>query len=238
MQSAREGGNRHDPADAEVVRCIQFLFYRLDPAWRRLPDEQRVCKTTDFAEVVEASEGITTYAYNTTGLKAGTDLMLWRQGTNAAELQASASRLQQTTLGKYLDITYSYFGLIRPSTYVRRQTPQELAVLAQERATYLVVYPFTKMTDWYLLSQATRQGMMNEHIKIGHDYAHIKQILVHSFGLDDQEFVVSYEVEDLLEFQSLVMALRSTDGRAYTLKDTPIFTCVHRSLHEALELLV
>ncbi|HEX6507986.1 MAG TPA: chlorite dismutase family protein, partial [Chloroflexota bacterium] len=152
MQSTRGAGNEPDTTDAGTARCIQFLFYRLDPAWRRLPDEQRVCKTTEFAEAVEASEGITTHAYNTAGLKAGTDLMLWRQGTNAAELQASASRLQQTTLGKYLDITYSYFGLIRPSTYVRRQTPQEQAVLAQERATYLVVYPFTKTTDWYLLS--------------------------------------------------------------------------------------
>jgi chlorite dismutase len=128
--------------------------------------------------------------------------------------------------------------LIRLSTYTRRQTPQEQAVFSQARGTYLVVYPFTKTVDWYLLSKATRQGMMNEHIKIGHEYAHIKQILVHSTGLDDQEFMVAYEAEDLLEFQSLVIDLRSTDGRAYTLSDTPIFTCVHRPLGEALDLLV
>jgi len=79
--------------------------------------------------------------------------------------------------------------------------------------------------------------MMNEHIKVGHDFPSIKQVLVHSFGLDDQEFIVSYETEDLLEFQSLVMDLRSTDGRKYTLSDTPIFTCVHRPLREVLELL-
>jgi chlorite dismutase len=127
--------------------------------------------------------------------------------------------------------------LIRPSTYVRRQTAQEQSALSQERGSYLVVYPFTKTADWYLLSKATRQGMMNEHIKIGRDYPTIKQVLVHSFGLDDQEFVVSYETEDLLEFQSLVMDLRSTDGRKYTLSDTPIFTCVHRPLREVLELL-
>ena len=98
------------------------------------------------------------------------------------------------------------------------------------------MYPFTKTAEWYLLSQATRQGMMNEHIKVGHEYAHIRQILVHSFGMDDQEFIVSYETEDLLDFQSLVIALRATDGRKHTLKDTPIFTCVHRPLREALDL--
>ena len=216
---------------------VQFLFYRLDPLWRRLGEGERHCRTTEFAEVVEGQEGITTFAYNTTGLKAGTDLLLWRHGTNVGAMQAAASELQRPTLGKYLDICASYFGLIRPSTYVRRQSSQEQAVLSQDRGTYLIIYPFTKTTEWYLMSQATRQGMMNEHIKLGHEYAHIKQILVHSFGLDDQEFVVAYEAEDLLEFQSLVMDLRGTDGRAYTLSDTPIYTCVHRPLREALELL-
>ncbi|HZU13691.1 MAG TPA: chlorite dismutase family protein [Chloroflexota bacterium] len=213
---------------------MQYLFYRLDPAWRRLAEDERHCRTTEFAEAVEGAEDITTYAYNMTGLKSGTDLMLWRSGPDLARLQGEAARLQQSALGKYLDITYSYIGLIRPSTYVRRQTPQEQAALSQERSTYLVVYPFSKTTEWYLLSQATRQGMMNEHIKIGHEYAHIRQVLVYSFGLDDQEFIVSYEADDLLEFQSLVMALRATDGRIYTLRDTPIFTCVHRPLREAL----
>lgn len=216
---------------------MQFLFYRLDPAWRRLGEEERTCRTTEFAEAVESADGITTFAYNTTGLKSGTDLMLWRYGNNVAEMQAGASQLHQTTLGRYLEISDSYFGLVRTSTYVRRQTPQEQAALEKERGTYLVVYPFTKTIEWYLLSKATRQGMMNEHIKIGHDFPTIKQVLVHSFGLDDQEFIVCYETEDLREFQSLVMDLRSTDGRKYTLSDTPIFTCVHRPLREALELL-
>lgn len=216
---------------------VQFLFYRLDPAWRRLPQEERTCCTTELADAVDSFPDITTYAYNMTGLKAGTDLLLWRHGTSLAGLQESASRLHRTALGSYLDIRYSYIGLIRPSTYVRRQQPQEQAALAKDRGTYLVIYPFTKTADWYLLSKATRQGMMNEHIKIGHEYPEIKQILVHSFGLDDQEFIVAYETEDLLQFQSLVIDLRSTDGRPYTLSDTPIFTCVHRPLRETLELL-
>jgi chlorite dismutase len=216
---------------------VQFLFYRLDPAWRRLPNEEQSCRTMEFAEAVDANEGISTYAYNTTGLKAGTDLLLWRHGSDLADLQLAASQLHRTTLGRYLEIANSYIGLVRLSTYTRRQTPQEQAVFLQERGKFLIVYPFTKTTDWYLFSKATRQGMMNEHIKVGHEYAHIKQILVHSTGLDDQEFMVAYEAEDLAEFQTLVLDLRSTDGRAYTASDTPIYTCVHRPIREALEIL-
>jgi chlorite dismutase len=215
---------------------VQFLFYRLDPAWRRQPQEERECTSTELAEAIQAQE-ITTYAYAMTGLKAGLDLLLWRYGPDVAALQAGASLIHRTALGRHLEIADSYFGLIRPSTYVRRQSPQEQAILAKERGTYLVIYPFTKTKDWYLLSQATRQGMMNEHIKVGHEHPSIKQVLVHSFGLDDQEFVVCYETEDLLEFQTLVMDLRATDGRVYTASDTPIYTCVHRPLREALALL-
>lgn len=222
----------------DTTTFVQFLFYRLDPAWRRLPDEERRCRASEFAEAVEANEDISTYAYNTTGLKAGTDLLLWRHGPDLADLQLAASALHRTTLGRHLEIAHSYIGLVRLSAYTRRQTPQEQAVFLQERGKYLVVYPFTKTTDWYLFSKATRQGMMNEHIKIGHEYAHIKQILVHSTGLDDQEFMVAYEAEDLAEFQTLVLDLRSTDGRAYTASDTPIYTCVHRPIREALEILV
>lgn len=196
-----------------------------------------MCRATELAETIERQAGITTFAYNTTGLKADADLLLWRHGEDVKALQEAAARIHQTSLGSYLEISHSYFGLIRPSTYTRRPTTQEQAVFAQERGTYLVVYPFAKTAEWYLLSKATRQGMMNEHIKIGHEYPNIKQVLVHSTGLDDQEFMVSYETEDLLEFQSLVVDLRATDGRAYTLRDTPIFTCVHRPLREALDLL-
>jgi chlorite dismutase len=221
----------------EDTTFVQFLFYRLDPAWRHLSEQDRECRTTEFAAAVEANDGIATYAYNTTGLKAGTDLLLWRHGPDLADLQLAASQLHRTTLGRHLEIVNSYIGLVRVSTYTRRQTPQEQAVFLQERGKYLIVYPFTKTAEWYLFSKATRQGMMNEHIKVGHEYAHIKQILVHSTGLDDQEFMVAYEAEDLAEFQSLVLDLRSTDGRAYTDSDTPIYTCVHRPLREALEIL-
>src|SRR5207248_7293446 len=125
----------------EPTTFVQFLFYRLDPSWRRLPEDERVCRSRELAESIDAAENITTYAYNTTGLKAGIDLLLWRHGTDVAALQAAASELHRTALGRYLEIAHSYFGLIRPSTYTRRQTAQEQAVFARDRGAYLVVYP-------------------------------------------------------------------------------------------------
>ena len=102
---------------------------------------------------------------------------------------------------------------------------------------YLFVYPFVKTRDWYRMSLAARQGMMNEHIAVGHQYPSVKLNTTYSFGLDDQEFVVAFETDKLSDFLDLVMDLRETEASRYTLRDTPIFTCIHKSLHETLDLL-
>jgi chlorite dismutase len=106
-----------------------------------------------------------------------------------------------------------------------------------ERSRYLVVYPFTKSTDWYLLSKETRQGVMNEHMRVGHDYPNVRQTLAYSFGLDAQDFVVAYETDDLVEFGDLVRALRSTESRRSTVDDHPILLGIHRPVDAVLALL-
>lgn len=231
----KEGDSHH----MESPIFVQYLFLVIDPAWRRLAPEDRECAQTELRELIVGQAGISTHPYSTTGLKAGTDILLWRTAPELDDLQAATNEILKSRLGGYLTISYCYIGLIRPSTYVRRQDPQEQAALEKERARYLVIYPFTKTHEWYQMGKASRQGMMNEHIKIGHEYPNIRQVLVHSTGLDDQEFVVAYEMDtavELLEFQTLVMELRSTDGRPYTLCDTPVFTAVHRPLAEVLAL--
>jgi chlorite dismutase len=223
--------------ETEAPRFVQFLFFKVDPAWRRLPGEERERGKREFAQVVERATGVKTFTYSTLGLKADADLMLWRIATTLDELQEMLSRLLRTGLGAYLQITHSLFGMTRPSQYTRRRTTQEQAIDEQERQRYLTVYPFSKTTEWYLMSKEARQGMMNEHMRVGHEYAAVRQVLLYTTGLDDQEFVVAYETDDLYSYQGLLIALRSTEARRYTLKDQPIFTCVYRGLHESLELL-
>lgn len=218
-------------------RFIQYLTFKADRAWRQLDEPTRRAGRTEFIDALTRRSDITTYAYSTLGLKQDADLLLWRAATTPDALQDSLSHLLLTGLGRYLDITHSFVGLIRPSDYVRRQTTQEQAIFEQERLRYFIVYPFVKTTEWYLMSREARQGMMNEHIRVGHEFPMVRQLLVYSTGLDDQEFVVAYETDDLDAFQSLVLALRTTEARRFTLRDTPILLCVYRPLAETLALL-
>jgi chlorite dismutase len=223
---------------AEASQFVQYLLLKVDPQWRRLDAETRLRGRAEFGEVVAgASPGVTTHAYSTLGLKAGAELLLWWKSEGPATLQETLGTLLCTGLGRYCDVAYTLWGLTRPSMYTKRRTAQEQAIDEPTRLRYLVVYPFVKTVDWYLMSRDARQGMMNEHMRVGHDFADVRQVLLYTTGLDDQEFIVAYETDRLERHQDLVIALRGTEARRHTVRDTPIFTAVHRPLEEALALL-
>jgi len=136
----------------------------------------------------------------------------------------------------YLRLVDTLWGFTRPSQYTKTRSTQEVDPFAETRRRYLVIYPFVKTTEWYLLGRETRQGMMNEHIRIGKQYEEISQLLLYSFGVQDQEFVVVYEMDDLARFSDLVNELRSTDGRVYTLRDTPLHTALYHPAEATLAL--
>jgi len=231
MQASTEGA-------APQPLFVQYTTFKADPAWRRLPLSARDDGREAFARAVEEyAPAISTWAYCTLGMKTGCELLLWRRGNNPIAMQEMTGWLLQTGMGGYFEIAHNLYGFTRPSSYTKRPSTQEQAIDLDTRQAFLTVYPFSKTTEWYLMSKEARQGMMNEHIRIGHEYADIRQVLLYSTGLDDQEFVVAYEMEDLPRLSALVTALRDTEARRYTLRDTPIITGIHRPLREALSLI-
>jgi len=216
---------------------VQALALGLDPAWRRLPAARRAAAAAGFATALDDESGLRTETYSLIGLKPGIELLVWRLAPSIDLLEEAAARLFRTELGSWLTVRESFLGLIRVSQYVAKPSEQEQSLFTGERSRYLVVYPFTKSTDWYLSSREVRQGSMNEHMKVGHGYPQVRQLLAYSFGLDDQDFLVAYETDDLESFSGLVRDLRGTDGRRSTVRDTPILLGIHRPIREILELL-
>jgi chlorite dismutase len=135
-----------------------------------------------------------------------------------------------------VEAAHVLWGFTKPSQYTKTRSTQEIDPFAAERKPYLIIYPFVKTVEWYLMSREARQGMMNEHIKIGKQYPEITQLLLYSFGLQDQEFIVVYETEDLGHFSDLVYELRDSEARRYTQRDAPLFTAVHHPAEETLAL--
>jgi chlorite dismutase len=209
-----------------------FMFLRFTDAYWELAGEQRTEFFPGLAKALTKDGGCANL-YQVSGMQAVVDFLIWsaapveRPGDEADffERLAKAMHPRRRLVQPAVDL----WGYTRPSVYARGPSPQEIDPFAAQRQPYLVLYPFVKTTGWYLLGKDTRQGMMNEHIRIGHQYPEIKQLLLYSFGVQDQEFVVVYEMANLYQFSELVNELRGSDVREYTARDTPVYTGVWRS---------
>jgi len=220
-----------------VTDFVHALALGLDPAWRRLESEER-CQTADeLVAAVRRESDVRTHTYSMVGLQAGADLLLWSLGPSLDALEERSAAVLRTGMGRWMAVSESFLGVIQPSQYVKKPTAQEQSLFSGDRSRYLVVYPFTKSADWYLLDREERQRIMNEHMKVGHSYPEVRQLLANSFGLDDMDFLVAYETDDLPRFSELVRALRGTESRRSTVRDTPILTGIHRPIEEITELL-
>lgn len=221
-------------------QSVNFAFYKVDPAWRRLPKEQREASKKEFGAAVEEwRQRMLLIPYSTVGLRPETDFMLWRIADSLDLLQEMSRQLNRTALGAYLTTPYSFVAMTKRSIYVDKhvhpgQEGRRAAIVPGEYR-YLFVYPFVKTRDWFLLPIERRQEMMDVHIKVGHQFPSVKLNTTYSFGLDDQEFVVAFESDKPADFVDLVMALRETEGSRFTLRDTPIITCIRKPIHETLD---
>ena len=221
---------------------VKYTFFKADKSWRRLATEEKEQGKGQFLALLdEFSDQMMVRTYSTVGTRGDSDFLIWNSCQRLEPIQELTTRLLSTGLGHYLDTPYSYLAMTRRSTYTEKhqhagQEGSRLTV-KPSGARYLFVYPFVKTRAWYALGKSTRQGMMDAHIATGHKYPSVKINTSYSFGLDDQEFVVSFETDSPSDFLDLVMALRESDASSYTLRDTPIFTCVSMSPEETLETL-
>ena len=222
---------------------VSFMFYKVDPQWRRLSPSDREQGKKEFIAAVDEStkDGeVLVRSYSTMGTRPDCDFMLWRISYSLDAIQDLSARVLTTKLGQYLHTPYSYLSITKRSVYVDKLNPeheeQRLKVVPGQ-SKYVFVYPFVKTMEWYLLTKHARQGMMDEHIEVGSQFPSVKLNTAYSFGLDDPEFVLAFETDYPEDFLDLLMALRETQGRLYTQFDTPIFTCTNKSLPDALNLL-
>ncbi len=241
---AGANGARQTDGRQEIARgqFVHYAFYAVDPAWRALPLETRAAHKVELVAAVRSLEAaVQVRAYSCAGIRADADFLLWTVAPSPEHIQRLGTALLSTAMAPYLRRSYAYLAIAKRSIYVANhrhegQDGQRLAV-NPAGAKYLFVYPFVKTRAWYALSMEDRQRMMNDHIRIGHQYPSVKLNTTYSFGLDDQEFVVAFETDTPSDFVDLVMDLRHSEASMFTERDTPIFTCIAMPLLEALETL-
>ncbi|MBD0329649.1 MAG: chlorite dismutase family protein [Thermoleophilia bacterium] len=214
---------------------VAYTFYRVDPAWRRLPIEERSAHKDAFAEVVDEWTGRLDVlrAYSLAGIRPDADLFLWKITERYADLGELGAALNATPLAGWLATPYSYLATTKASQYTQARRARRIV---PRSSPYLVVYPFVKVRPWYALPEEQRQQAMDEHIRIGREeFPGIHNHTTYSFGIDDQEFMTAFECDEPADFMHLMLRLRESEASRYTERDTPIFVGQHVGIREALD---
>ena len=245
MTTQMQGRPQAQPAGAaaapppDVRQFVGFSFYRLDPAWRRLPKATKAKQSDELQGVINRfAKRLMVLTYSLVGLKADVDFLIWRVGSRIEELQEMSAAVRQAAMAGYLTMPYSYLSMTRRSVYVDKLDPDHQdrrRFITPASSRYLFVYPFVKTTEWYQLPFEERQKMMDEHIVLGNKFPSVKIHTTYSFGLDDPEFVLAFETDSPKDFLDLVMAMRESKARPFTLRDTPIFSCIAKPFADILK---
>jgi chlorite dismutase len=200
---------------------VKYTFLKLDPAWRRLEEERRAQDKREFVAACEDfADGHQLQSFSLVGTRGDAELLLVAEAENLDRIHEFHVVLGQSGLMKWAQIPYSFLGMPRGF-----------------RGRYVFVYPFVKSREWYALPADERWRIMQQHIEVGREYPGVDNHTTYSFGLDDQEFVVAFDTDDVATFLDLVQRLRTTEASRYTVRDTPSFTCIAMSLGRAVNAL-
>ncbi len=180
-------------------------------------------------ENIILNSGIKFRSYSTLGLRDDAEFLFWFASESIDEIQDVISKLYLTVFGKYITPSHVYLSCTRHSAYAKKGTPSSF-VVGNETEKFVIVYPFTKTREWYLLPPEHRQKMMDQHIRVSEKYPQVTLNTTYSFGIGDQDFMLAFECDDLRDFQNLIMDLRQTKVSAYVAVDTPMITCVKKDI--------
>ncbi len=229
----------NDPKNNQTMekKFFNFTFFKVDPKWRWLNEIGKDESSLEFLELLRAANTkMKVRTYSTIGLRHDCEFLILTISPSIENIQVFASKIYSTILGKYVEPVNTFLSLTRKSTYSNQ------VKLGFERdddgdapLKYLVVYPFIKSREWYLLPLETRKQMMDEHIKVGRKYPDIRLNTTYSFGIGDQDFMLAFETDDLSSFQDLIMELRETQVSRYILKDLPMIPCVSKKMDEIIK---
>ena len=234
----------HRAIVVHLVRCatlaavpsrnfVKFTFVRVLPEWRRRGADERARDKSEFAAAcANFGSDHLLRAYSLVGMRGDTDLMIRALAPSLDPIHELHVLLNQSGLMRWAEISHSYLAMTRESVY--SDEPQPLEPRPGSDAKYLIVYPMWKKREWYLLPEDERMRIMRGHIETGKRYTGIEINTAYSYGLDDQEFVVSFNANEPGEFLDLVQELRSTESSSYTESETPIFTCLSLPVEKAL----
>ena len=161
-------------------------------------------------------------AYDVSGMRADADVMTWLTGTSAEALQAALRRIHRTQMFRSSRIVFSAMGVHRTAEFARSHVPA--FALGVDPEDWLVVYPFNRSYDWYLMDPKKRGALLREHGLLGQEFPSVLANTTSAFALNDWEWMLALESAELTDLVDMMRRLRESETRYHVRDEIPFYT--------------
>ena len=227
---ADEGGKLKARELNELIRYTIWSVFRV-PDRAALTDQEVIAAELTGLTEQAAGKGIVTRGcYDIQGMRADADVMFWWVAPTSDELQEMYANFRRTRLGRASEPVWSSMALHRPAEFNKGHIPAYLA--GEQPKNYVSVYPFVRSYEWYLLEAEERRRLIAEHGMMARDYPDVRANTVPSFSLNDYEWILAFEADELHRIVDLMRHLRGSAARRHTRVEIPFFTGRRKEIPE------
>jgi len=216
----------------ELIRYTMWSVFRV--AGRTALDlggpEDAAAEVGELLDQAAAKGIVTRGCYDTQGLRADADFMFWWIAPSSDDLQDVYARFRRTRLGRCSEPVWSVMALHRPAEFNKSHIPAFLA--DEEPRAYVSVYPFVRSYQWYLLDPAERRRLLAEHGMMAREYPDVRANTVACFSLNDYEWILAFEADELHRIVDLMRHLRGAEARLHTRVEIPFYTGRRKHVRE------
>ena len=184
--------------------------------------ERAAAEVADLLDQAAGKGIVTRGCYDIQGLRADADFMFWWVAPASDDLQDLYARFRRTRLGRCSEPVWSVMALHRPAEFNKSHIPAFLA--EEEPRAYVSVYPFVRSYQWYLLDPAERRRLLAEHGMMAREYPDVRANTVACFSLNDYEWILAFEADELHRIVDLMRHLRGARARLHTREEIPFYT--------------
>ncbi|MEV5407617.1 hydrogen peroxide-dependent heme synthase [Thermopolyspora sp. NPDC052614] len=215
----------------EVIRYTMWSVFRLRD---RLPEDREdlAGEVGDLLTQGGLKDVVTRGCYDVAGFRADADYMFWWHAPSAEDLQELYGRFRRTRLGRASEPVWSVMGLHRPAEFNRSHIPAFLA--EEEPRGFVCVYPFVRSLEWYLLDEKERRELLAEHGRMARGFPDVRANTVACFALNDYEWMLAFEADELHRIVDLMRHLRGARARRHTRVEIPFYTGTRKPLGELI----
>jgi peroxiredoxin len=174
--------------------------------------------------------------YDARGFRPDADLLMWWVARSMEDVQDLLGALRHTVLGRALELTHAFTGVVRPPEFNPRHVPAFLR--GEDPRRWLCVYPFVRTPEWYLQPAERRADLLREHGEMGREFPDVLPNTTSAFGLGDWEWILAFEADELHRIVDCIRRLRDSDSRRFVKEEVPFVVGRRVELAEAVESLI